>query len=104
MIEHQKAVAKSVLKKLQTLDLYVVLAGGACRDWVLDKEATDLDFYLYYNPKYPSSSLKKVLTGLFDGVGEENGDQWQCVFLNGKYKKVVAEITFKDFKDVEWSE
>ena len=36
------------------------------------------------------------------GVGEENGDQWQCVFLNGKYKKVVAEITFKDFKDVEW--
>ena len=36
------------------------------------------------------------------GVGEENGDQWQCAFLNGKYKKVVAEITFKDFKDVEW--
>ena len=29
-----------------------------------------------------------------------NGDQWKCVFLNGKYKKVVAE--FKDFKDVEW--
>ena len=36
------------------------------------------------------------------GVGEEPEDQWQCVFLNGKYKKVVAEITFKDFKDVEW--
>ena len=32
----------------------------------------------------------------------QNGDQWKCVFLNGKYKKVVAEITFKDFKDVEW--
>ena len=61
MIEHQKAVAKSVLKKLQTLDLYAVLAGGACRDWLLDKEATDLDFYMYYNPKYPSSSLEEVL-------------------------------------------
>ena len=36
------------------------------------------------------------------GVGEEPEDRWQCVFLNGKYKKVVAEITFKDFKDVEW--
>ena len=36
------------------------------------------------------------------GVGEEPEDQWQCVFLNGKYKKVVAEINFKDFKDVEW--
>ena len=71
MIEHQKAVAKSVLNKLQTLDLYVVLAGGACRDWWLDKEATDLDFYLYYNPKYHSSSLKDVLVRLFgdiDGV------------------------------------
>ena len=68
MIEHQKAVAKSVLKKLQTLDLYAVLAGGACRDWVLDKEATDLDFYLYYNPKYPSSSLKDVLVRLFGDI------------------------------------
>ena len=68
MIEHQKTVAKSVLKKLQTLDLYAVLAGGACRDWMLDKKATDLDFYLYYNPKYPASSLKEVLVGLFGGI------------------------------------
>ena len=68
MIEHQKAVAKSVLNKLQTLDLYVVLAGGACRDWWLDKEAADLDFYLYYNPKYPSSSLKDVLIRLFGDI------------------------------------
>ena len=68
MIEYQKAVAKSVLKKLQTLDLYAVLAVGACRDWMLDKEATDLDFYLYYNPKYPASSLKEVLVGLFGDI------------------------------------
>ena len=68
MIEHQKAVAKSVLNKLQTLDLYVVLAGGACRDWLLDKEAADLDFYMYYNPKYPSSSLEEVLVRLFGDI------------------------------------
>ena len=68
MIEHQKAVAKSVLKKLQTLDLYAVLAGGACRDWLLDKEAADLDFYMYYNPKYPSSSLEEVLVRLFGDI------------------------------------
>ena len=37
------------------------------------------------------------------GVGEEPEDQWRCVFLNGKYKKVVAEIVFKNFKDVEWN-
>ena len=68
MIEHQKAVAKSVLKKLQTLDLYAVLAGGACRDWLLYKEAADLDFYMYYNPKYPSSSLEEVLVRLFGDI------------------------------------
>ena len=68
MIEHQKCVAKRVLNRLQTLDLYAVLAGGACRDWFLDKEATDLDFYLYYNPNYPASSLKKVLVGLFGDI------------------------------------
>lgn len=68
MIEHQKTVAKSVLKKLQALDLYAVLAGGACRDWLLDKDATDLDFYMYYNPKYPASSLKKVLVGLLGDI------------------------------------
>ena len=68
MIEHQKVVAKSVLKKLQTLDLYAVLVGGACRDWVLDKEATDLDFYLCYNPKYPSSSLEDVMVRLFGDI------------------------------------
>ena len=68
MIEHQKAVARRVLNKLQTLDLYAVLAGGACRDWMLDKEATDLDFYMYYNPNYPASSLKNVLIGLFGDI------------------------------------
>ena len=61
MIEHQKAVAKSVLNKLQTLDLYAVLVGGACRDWCLDKEATDLDFYLYYNPKISFTVIERCI-------------------------------------------
>lgn len=68
MIEHQKAVAKHVLNRLQTLDIYAVLAGGACRDWLLDKEAADLDFYLYYNPNYHASALKKVLVGLLGDI------------------------------------
>ena len=79
-IEHQKDVAKSVLKKLQTLDLYAVLAGGSCRDWLLDKEATDLDFYMYYNPNYPASSLKNVLIGLFGDINitevERKSNEW----------------------------
>lgn len=38
------------------------------------------------------------------GVGEENGDQWKAVFLNGKYKKVLAKIVFDDFDEVEWKD
>lgn len=91
MIEHQKAVAKSVLKKLQTLDIYAVLAGGACRDWLLDKEATDLDFYLYYNPNYPASALKEVLVGLFGDINitevERKSNEWYDTLNEDKRKR-----------------
>ena len=45
-IEHQKAVAKEVLNKLKIVDIFAMLAGGACRDWYLNNEASDLDFYV----------------------------------------------------------
>lgn len=63
-IDKQKQVAKYVLEKLKFLDCYAILAGGACRDWYLGKEATDLDFYLYYNPLYKQSLLQSKLSEL----------------------------------------
>ena len=99
MIEHQKAVAKSVLKKLQTLDLYAVLAGGACRDWLLDKEATDLDFYMYYNPKYPSSSLEEVLVRLFGDIDvtevERKPNDWYDNLEEDDRKRFDKEVLSK---------
>ena len=63
-IEHQKAVAKEVLNKLKTVDIFAMLAGGACRDWYLNTEASDLDFYVHYSDKYPQWALCKTFSKL----------------------------------------
>ena len=56
-IEYQKTVAKDILAKLQLVDMWAMLAGGACRDWYLGNEASDLDFYVHYSTKYPQWAL-----------------------------------------------
>jgi len=51
MIKDQRLAADIILSKLQLLDPNCILAGGAPRDWYMKKEANDLDFYIYLNPK-----------------------------------------------------
>ena len=63
-IEHQKAVAKEVLNKLKTVDIFTMLAGGACRDWYLNTVASDLDFYVHYSDKYPQWALCQTFSKL----------------------------------------
>ena len=63
-IEHQKAVAKEVLNKLKTVDIFTMLAGGACRDWYLNNVASDLDFYVHYSDKYPQWALCETFSKL----------------------------------------
>ena len=78
---------------------------GCCdQDFFDSKEVCDVKWYYHIEDMLKVSLANPDVEFRTSGVGEENGDQWKCVFLNGKYKKVVAEITFKDFKDVEWSE
>ena len=76
---------------------------GCCdQDFFNFKDVRDVKWYYHIEDMLKVSLANPDVEFRTSGVGEENGDQWQCVFLNGKYKKVVAEITFKDFKDVEW--
>ena len=79
---------------------------GYCdQDFFDSKEAHDAKWYHHIEDMLKVSLANPDVEFRTSGVGEEPEepeDQWQCVFLNGKYKKVVAEITFKDFKDVEW--
>lgn len=46
-IEIQKQLANKLLSQLYIISPYVMLAGGAPRDWYFGKEAQDLDIYLY---------------------------------------------------------
>lgn len=59
-INKQKAVADKVLAKLELLDTYCIVAGGAPRDWYLGKPATDIDVYLHF-PHVPYMRQRKLL-------------------------------------------
>lgn len=46
-VDEQKQLAGIMFNKLRAFDPNCILAGGAPRDWYFNKEATDLDFFLY---------------------------------------------------------
>ena len=73
------------------------------QDFFDAKEVHNAKWYEHIDDMLKVSLANPDVEFRTSGVGEEPEDRWQCVFLNGKYKKVVAEITFKDFKDVEWN-
>ena len=43
-----------------------------------------------------------TVTFVLDGVGEEQGDLWQKIFLGGKMKYLEPEIVWPDEDSVEW--
>lgn len=47
-IKQQQDIALEVLHKLEITDPNCILAGGAPREWWFEKEANDLDFYVYW--------------------------------------------------------
>lgn len=69
-IAYQKEVAIDLLKQLELLYPYTILAGGAPRDWYVGRAAKDLDFFLYYPHTY--AHLDKMLRriGWVDGTSK----------------------------------
>lgn len=65
-IAKQKEVATKVIERLSIIDPYVILAGGAPRDWYFEKEASDLDFYLHMGGKTQSARMKQLNLALGD--------------------------------------
>lgn len=75
-IDHQKSVADRVLSKLELLDRYCIVAGGAPRDWSLGNEATDIDVYLHY--PIPTTAQQRI--SLLNHLGfliESKHENWQ---------------------------
>lgn len=90
----QKEIADEILIKLEVLDRYCILAGGAPRDWYFGNLAADLDFYLHVRD---NSFIEQKLYGL----GLIPADDPNCVRLDDSYwngvgiEKVVS-FTYKN--------
>lgn len=84
-IEKQKQIADEILYKLELICPYVILAGGAPRDWYLGYEANDLDFY-FTSLADTCSATKQQLDRVFDGyisdIQVNNYEDWD----NSLYK------------------
>jgi hypothetical protein len=60
IIQEQRVLADSILDKLKVISPYAILAGGAPRDWYLETQANDLDFYLYSSAITVNAALKQL--------------------------------------------
>jgi hypothetical protein len=76
-IEHQKAVADKVLSKLELLDKYCIVAGGAPRDWYLGNEASDIDVYLHYPLSTKAQQRIDLLNELGLNIQPKTYEDWQ---------------------------
>lgn len=72
-IETQKTLADDLLGKLGVISPYVMLAGGAPRDWYFEKEAQDLDIYLYSS----AITVKSFQKQLKDATGFDFKHNWE---------------------------
>lgn len=76
-IDHQKYVADIVLSKLELLDRYCIVAGGAPRDWYLGKEATDIDVYLYCPVATKTQQKVDLLNELGLNIQDKKHEDWR---------------------------
>lgn len=94
-IEQQKLIAKEALSKLQLLDNCAMLAGGACRDWYLGEEASDLDFYVHYSVKYPQWALCETF-------GKLLGCEMKVVGKKGEKINPKTEVVYTQDPNIEF--
>lgn len=86
-IEAQKTLAIALMEDLYPVDPFVMVAGGAPRDWDLGFEANDLDIYLRA-PNHNTDSLRQKLLE-FVGIrgiqklGQNYGNGSNTAFIEG---------------------
>jgi hypothetical protein len=103
-IKKQKEIAKELLDKLEVVDPYVILAGGAPRDWYLGEKANDLDFYVHvkdepaWASKYRLSKLGLTCTQMNKTISErvplyESMEHLRFIY-EGDYKGMKYQVMF----------
>lgn len=105
-IEKQKQIADELLSKLEAIDPYLIVAGGAPRDWWFGKEATDIDVFLHVPEGRPHNYIKKQFNALGLSVesvktGESLPDNYKmnpdlkCVFNISGYSTPVQVMVMR---------
>lgn len=95
--------ALTITQSLNTEDVVLNIPDNCdVRDFFGDSELFGVKWYEHIEDIIEVSLLNPNVEFKTSGVGEENGDQWKAVFLNGKYKKVEAKIMFKSFDELGW--
>ena len=64
----------------------------------------DAKWYSHIKDMLLLSKANPDVEFLTSGVGEEQGDIWEAKFINGRYKKIKAQIVMEKYNDVEWKE
>lgn len=87
-IKLQKIQAMFVMQRIRALDPTAYVAGGAPRDWFLDREASDIDIYMT-TPTHNKEQFEHSLKMLFgDTVINENNTEFLGLntLFDGKYQ------------------
>lgn len=99
-IKLQQEVAKEVLHKLEAIDPYCILAGGAPRNWFLGMEAKDLDFYIHNEHTVDALMTQMNSIGLNAKMVDFKSDDWKEYgvmehlfrILEVEYKGITVQI------------
>lgn len=99
-ITSQKAVAKSFLEILGSVDKTVTLSGGAPRNWERNLPANDLDFYVSVSPEEVASVLGEGFKNFITIIGLEFNEIYdlnpflKSVLTNENYNGCKIQIMF----------
>lgn len=90
-IKKQKAIADRVLEKIELMDPSAIVAGGAPRDWHFDREAKDLDVFLYWRKDLNNGFLKNTLEKLGFNVSRKAWDE-SCEKPGYKRNEIIHSV------------
>lgn len=98
-IVEQKQIASILLRKLEVLDLWCIVAGGAPRNWLGGQLARDLDIYIHFRPAgvQQAIDLVKVLTEVdteLNGKTYEDNKGLISYVLDGEYSGIKCQFIF----------
>jgi len=84
-IREQKAKARATLELLRKLDVNAVVAGGAPRNWVENKVARDLDFFIHLPQRMDAKYMLELVLGVtvIPKVGDTS---YEGEYINGVWE------------------